>query len=191
MERTDNEIMLAVRAGATEQLGLLFERHHGALFAFFYRMTGERSVSEDLVQEVFLKMLRYRASFHDDSQFRGWMYQIARNARIDDLKKRGPQTYIPVEAVEIGGCEHPFEAGNMLLERALLALPEQKREILILARYQEMKYEEIAALLGIDAGTVKGRVHRAMKELREVFFKMSGEKSKCDVKKSANILRTI
>ena len=70
-----------------------------------------------------------------------------------------------------------------LLHQALLALPEDKREILILARYEEMKYETIAAALQIEVGAVKVRVHRALRELRALFLKMAGEEAKCDVKK--------
>ena len=77
-----------------------------------------------------------------------------------------------------------------VLQRALLALPEDKREILILARYEEMKYEAIAALLQIEVGAVKVRVHRALRELRAVYLRMSGEEPKCDVKKPKTILRS-
>ena len=197
MDLTDNQVMLAVKAGDTEQFGILFERHHEALFAFFFRMTGERTASEDLVQEVFLRMLRYRATFRDDSQFRAWMYQAARNVRFDDVKDRKPIAPLPLTEIREQnspswpGRENQIERRAVLLERALLALPEQKREVLVLARYKGMKHEEIAALLGIEPGAVKVRVHRAMKELRELFLKMSGEKSKCDVKKSLNTLRII
>jgi RNA polymerase sigma factor (sigma-70 family) len=195
MELTDNQIMLAVKAGELEQLSVLFERHHASLFGFFYRMTGERAASEDLVQEVFLRMLRYRDTFHRESQFRGWMYQIARNLRIDDLRKRQSEVSLSREPTEnrSGGSAWKTDCSeySILLEQALLALPNEKREVLVLARYQEMKYEEIADLLGIGVGAVKVRVHRAMKELRELVLKMSGEKSRCDVKKSSNTLRTI
>jgi RNA polymerase sigma-70 factor (ECF subfamily) len=78
-----------------------------------------------------------------------------------------------------------------MLHQALLALPEEKRELLILARYEEMPYETIAALLELDVGTVKVRVHRAIRELRTLFLKVSGEKTECDVKKSSTILRSI
>jgi len=77
-----------------------------------------------------------------------------------------------------------------VLQRALLALPEDKRELLILARYEELKYEAIAAMLQIEVGAVKVRIHRAIRELRVLFMKMSGEEKKCDVKKSNKILRS-
>ena len=78
-----------------------------------------------------------------------------------------------------------------LLQRAMAALPAEKREVLVLSRYQEMKYEQIAELLGCEVGTVKVRVHRAMRELREVFFKLSGEKASWNAKKSETSLRII
>ena len=83
-----------------------------------------------------------------------------------------------------------FEAQLSVLHRALLSLPEDKRELLILARFEEMKYETIAEVLSIEVGTVKVRVHRAMRELRALFLKMSGEEAKCNVKKPNTILRS-
>jgi len=194
MELNDDTLMRAARDGDIGQFGVLFERHHGRLFEFFYHMTGDRSVSEDLVQEVFVRMLRYRSTFSDQSHFKSWMYQIARNARINHFKKHGSER--ASGATEVAAATRHLvhrqieQAQHMaILERALLKLPEDKREILILARYQEMKYEQIAELLGIEVGAVKVRVHRAMAELREIFLGMSGEKTKCDVNKSANMLR--
>src|SRR6185295_20196098 len=87
MEPTDLELMLAVRNGNLEKLGILFDRHQQSLFNYFYRLSGDAASSDDLVQEVFLRMLKYRRSFRQDSQFRAWMYQIARAARIDRFKK--------------------------------------------------------------------------------------------------------
>jgi len=77
-----------------------------------------------------------------------------------------------------------------LLQRALLRLPEDKRELLVLARFQELKYEQIGSLLAIDVGAVKVRVHRAMSELREIVQKMSSERTKWNVKKPVKLSRT-
>jgi RNA polymerase sigma-70 factor, ECF subfamily len=191
MELTDKTLMLAVKSGDLEQFGMLFERHHHAIFAFFYRMTAEASASEDLTQEVFIRMLKYRNTFGEDSEFRGWMYQIARNLRADHFRNRRPEAAL-LEELQMARDASPsqrfeHEQRVAILHRALLALREDKRELLILARYEEMKYEEIASLLSIEVGAVKVRVHRALRELRELFFKMSGEESECDVKKPTTI----
>src|SRR5690348_11687708 len=83
----DEDVMLRVRNGEGEMLGVLFERYHEALFSFYVRLMGDRAVSDDLVQEVFLRILRYRDTYQPGTPFRPWMYQIARNARIDHYRK--------------------------------------------------------------------------------------------------------
>ena len=80
--------MLTVRDGDLDKLGVLFDRHHKLLFNFFLRLTSSREASEDLVQEVFFRMLKYRHSYRGSSQFSFWMFQIARNARIDYFRKK-------------------------------------------------------------------------------------------------------
>ena len=189
--------MRAVRNGDVEKLGLLFERYHRAVFDFFARMTGNRAVSEDLVQDVFFRILKYRNTFRAESHFKTWMFQIARNVRVDYYKKHGSEraafeskeelcsdSALPIEKLE-------EDERTRLLECALLRLQPEKREILVLSRYQDMKYEEIAELLGCELGTVKVRIYRAMQELRDIFFKLSKEKPLCSVKKSVSNLRTM
>ena len=80
--------MLAVRDGDVERIGVLFDRHHRMLFNFFLRLTANRGLSEDLVQEVFFRMLKYRQTFQAGTNFTAWMYQIARNAHLDQSRKR-------------------------------------------------------------------------------------------------------
>ena len=195
MLMTDNSLMLAVRDGDVDRFGELFQRHHDRIFAFFYRMTADPAASEDLAQEVFVRMLKYRSTFGGDSDFRGWMYQIARNLRADHFRKRQAET-LAIQETRIDHQPPPSQQIERheqlsLLQRALLALPEDKRELLILARYEEIEYETLATILSIDAGAVRVRVHRALRELRALFLKMSGEDAKCDVKKPKTILRNI
>ncbi len=86
----DEQVMAQVREGRVEMLAILFERHHVRLFNFFLRLTAERSLSEDLVQEVFLRILKYRHTYRGDSKFTTWMYQIGRNAHIDHPARPTP-----------------------------------------------------------------------------------------------------
>jgi RNA polymerase sigma-70 factor (ECF subfamily) len=171
---TDEELMLQVRDGAGEMLGVLFDRYHTPLYGFYSRLTGDRGLSEDLVQEVFLRILRYRQSYRPGTPFRAWMYQIARNARVDHLRKTRPQTELdpemPSPLPQTDAAQQEQE--TRLLHRALMSLPEEKREILILARFQELKYDEIARLVGCELITVRVRVHRALQELREAFHQL-------------------
>src|SRR5438445_13108934 len=82
----DEDLMLRVRDGAGETLGVLFDRYQTALFNFYSKLTGDRTLSEDLVKEVFLRILKYRQSYRLGTLFRAWVYQIARNARIDHFR---------------------------------------------------------------------------------------------------------
>jgi RNA polymerase sigma factor (sigma-70 family) len=167
----DEDLMLEVRNGAGETLGVLFDRYHAPLFNFYSKLTGDRTLSEDLVQEVFLRILRYRQTYQPGTPFRAWIYQIARNARVDHYRKSPRHiTFEPEMAPPVmpkDSAQQSEEAA--LLHRALMQMSEDKREILILSRFQELKYEEIARLLGCELGTVKTRIHRAIQELRQTF----------------------
>ena len=173
---TDELLMRAVRSGDCGQLGRLFERYHTPLFDFLSRTTGDRAASEDLVQDVFVRILKYRHTYRDDSCFETWMFRIARNARADYFRRRHSALTVALdaEAEPTSTGVDPAEAldrstNEERLKRALMRLPDDKRDLLVLARYRGMKYEQIGSLLEIDVGTVKVRVHRAMKQLRGLF----------------------
>jgi len=170
----DEDLMLQVRNGEAEMLGVLFDRYQKPLFNFYVKMTQDRAVSEDLVQDVFLRILRYRQTYRPGTPFRTWMYQIARNARLDQARRVNPETPFASEPAAPISVSDPAQQKQeaLLLQRALMQLPEDKREILILSRFQELKYEEIAGLMGCQVGTVKVRVHRALQQLREIFHQL-------------------
>ncbi len=194
---TDESLMLAVRDGDVAKLGLLFERHHVSLFDFLNRMTGDRVAAEDLVQEVFVRILKYRATYQDSGAFKAWLFRIARNARADHFRRRPS-----VEPLADADLERPEQAPGPFrqlernrdvarLKRALLMLSDDKRELLVLARYQDMKHEQIADVLGVEVGTVKVRLHRVVRELREIFLRLPDESPSCDVKTSTRTLQII
>ncbi len=177
---SDNKLMEDVKNGKVEKMAVLFEKHHVSLFNFFMRLTGNRNISEDLVQEVFMRMLKYRVTYQGRSKFTLWMYQIARNAHIDYLRKKkdalplDEQWSDPITTED--SPEEKLEGGQevQLLRQALARLPLKKREVLILSRYQNLKYKEIAELMDCHIGTVKAHVHRAIKELGKIYFELQG-----------------
>jgi RNA polymerase sigma-70 factor (ECF subfamily) len=177
---TDEQLMCQVRDGQLSRLGELFERYHVSLFHFFQRLSGNRQFSEDLVQEVFLRILRFRHTFRDDSAFPTWMYQIARNARVDALRRQHNESALNEEFDQRSDEAPHAESRAMarqqeaLLRAALARLGEEQRELLVLSRYQDLKYHQIAELLDCEPGTVKTRVFRAMAELRRIFFDLTG-----------------
>lgn len=178
MSPTDNELMEQVRDGRVEKLAVLFERYQTMLYNFFLRLTGDRAASEDLVQEVFMRVLKYRAGYMGDSRFNVWLFQIARNAHVDHLRKRKTALPLDEQYAETPGREprpdSAYEAGQEaeLVRRALDRLPAPKREILVLFRFQNLKLREIAELTGVQVGTVKAQVHRALKDLGRIYLEL-------------------
>jgi RNA polymerase sigma factor (sigma-70 family) len=183
---TDNALMAQVSNGEVAKLAVLFERHHRPLFRYFVSMNRNRELSEDLVQDVFFRMLRYRASYDPAQSFTAWMYQIARNASVDQAQKRKAEV-VGIDEFEdrrmepVSSAPGPEESAAkgqnlVLLRRALDRLPSDKRELLVLSRFQNMKYEQIAEVLGCEPGTVKVRVFRAMRALEQAYFAVSEER---------------
>jgi RNA polymerase sigma factor (sigma-70 family) len=148
----DEELMFLVRNGVAEMLGVLFDRYQSPLFNFYCKLTGDRVVSEDLVQDVFYRILKYRKTYQPGSPFRTWMYQIARNARIDYAKRQRTEVEVEGERSPSTPSEDPVQHDQetAMLHRALMQLSEEKREVLVLSRFQELKYEEIAQLQGCE-----------------------------------------
>jgi len=184
---TDNALMAQVSAGELPKLAVLFERHHRGLFRYFVSLNRDRELSEDLVQDVFFRILRYRASYDPAKAFTAWMYGIARRASVDRARERRADV-IEIEAfterrgelvsAAPGPEERAVKGQNLgLLQRALDLLPAEKREILALSRFQEMKYEDIAAVLNCEVGAVKVRVYRAVRALEQIYLTLEKEKA--------------
>jgi RNA polymerase sigma-70 factor (ECF subfamily) len=172
-----------VRNGRTQALATLFERHHARLYRYCLRMTGLRASAEDLVQDVFMKMLKYKATFRNDSEFLPWMFGIGRNACLAHLRRAAADRVPDRESSALPSSDDQVaddpvgDEQSEIMRRALLELPVERREVLVLSRYEFKTYEEIATTLGCSVGAVKVRVHRAMKQLREIYLNLAGEPS--------------
>lgn len=180
---SDHDLMLAVRDGELDALGELFERHHGPLFGFLAKLTGQRTAAEDIAQTVFQRMLKYRHTYRDDGSFTAWMYHLARRSAADHFRKASaaptatdPQvlTDHPDTAPHAG--EHAATRDeHALLHVALNRLHRDDREVLLLSRFQELSFAEVANILECSAGAAKVRAHRALRELRDIFLSLQRE----------------
>ena len=179
----DEQVMQEVRAGNVGRLELLFDRHNRPLFRYFMHLTSNRALSEDLVQDVFFRILKYRHTYQPETSFRAWMYQIGRNVFMDQAGKRKAEVALPENAGELSAGDAPPDRQyqnkeeTALLHRALAALPREKREVLVMSRFLDLKYEEIASVLKCEVGTVKVRVYRALRELGDRFYALGGERA--------------
>jgi RNA polymerase sigma-70 factor (ECF subfamily) len=166
--------MLAWQAGEEAAFDRLVTAYSGRLFALFTRFLGPVPEREDMVQETFLRVLRAREGYQPTARFSTWLYRIAFNLSVNRSERTRPTTSLDA---------HPFappaqpsdEPPESHLERddvvravraAIAALPETQRAALILARYEELSFAEIAVVLGSTEKAVKSLVHRARENLR-------------------------
>jgi len=173
---TDNQIMMDVKSDNFDKLGILFERHKKNLFGFFYKITYDRDLSEDMIQDVFIRILKYRESFRGYGKFSTWMYSIAHNISIDHFRKQknlkeDPEVLNNVESYDYQQYIIKNEELD-ILNRAMFKLVPEKREILILSKIDGLKYKELGGILNCSETAVKVRIFRALKELRDIYSKM-------------------
>ena len=169
--------MLKVKTGDLDRMGLLFERHYKPLFGFLYRMSSDRENSEDMAQNVFLRMIKYRHTYKGEGEFKTWMYHLARNVLNDFYKSKAKRSDSEIKdnLLSEDTTQINLEKNEQvaLLNTALNKLSEEHREILVLSRYQELDYSEIASILNITEANVRVKIHRAMTQLKSMFHKLA------------------
>jgi RNA polymerase sigma-70 factor (ECF subfamily) len=179
----DNALMLQVQQGKLGVLAELFEHNHVALYHYFLRMGNSPAQSEDLVQDTFMKVMVYRDSFNGSASFKAWLYGIARNTAADQFRKsqRWPESKDPSSLEQAAEKtlhdEIERQQRHDRFAQALALLPTELREILVLHRYQQLQYDEIAALLNCNLNTLKARMRKAVHELHQQYATLTGEAS--------------
>jgi len=176
----DHEIMLSVRDGDVQRLGQLFGKYSKGLYNYFQLQIKDRLKSEDLVQDVFYNILRYRHTYRDGANFKVWMYTIARNEKINYFRNNKLLTAdINHEQSNEGDSnpeddlEHKTDIDRLNI--ALKRITPDNRELIILSRFNGLPYSQIAEITDCTIGAVKVRMYRAIKELKDQYFKIAGE----------------
>lgn len=170
--------MLSVRDGNIDDLDELFNRHHVTVYNYFLRLTRCRAGSEDLTQEVFLRILRFRHTYHGKGSFVAWMFQIARNVGIDFFRKNKHNStwddqYNEIESKDPSPLDHVSHNQEIeLLHQALQRLPMKHRELIVLSRFEHLSVKEMAQLFKCPVNTIKVRIHRAIKELSTIYYQL-------------------
>jgi len=165
--------MLAIATGKLELMTILFERYHVRIYNFFKKMTQNKMVSEDLTQEVFIKVIKYRNSYNNGN-FAAWIYTIARNIFSSHYQKTKKERSIIIDDDKLESNEKIVSDSKQEeldhLQKALLKLSNSDRELIVMHRFQEIKYQQIAEIIGSSENAVKVKVHRALKKLKEIYF---------------------
>ena len=184
MDRDDVELLLRLKDGDTAAFAGIVERFERRLIGYFYAMSSDRQVAEDCAQEVFLRVYRSREHYTPDASAATFIFRIARNYWIDRYRsKRSRATESSLEIddpdereerstpMHMSAADRPDSLvegaeDEVRLERALETLSPAQRSVIELGVRQGLRYEEVAAILGIPVGTVKSRVHAAIGALR-------------------------
>lgn len=178
--KSDEALAVEAKRGSEEAFRELVERFHRPVYALIVRIVRQPELAEDLSQETFLKAWKALARFDPERRFSSWIFKIAHNSALDELRRGGLET-VSLDAPFAGDDEPPElpadlaaenpllrtlarESGR-LLERAIARLRPAYRGILLLRFAQEMSYDEIAEVLGLPLGTVKIHIFRARAEL--------------------------
>ena len=178
---SDLELLERYRRGDARAMDRLVERHAGAVYAFARRMVGDGPLVEDLVQEVWLKVLRGTSGFDGRSRFTTWLFAVTRNACLDHARRRRRAPVVeeaadaPADGAGVDGLADPSPPVidrvarrelSGLLEQAVAALPLEQREVFLLREQTDMSFQEISAALGVPRDTVKSRMRYALGHVR-------------------------
>ena len=183
MARSDVQLMLDVKAGDDESFDLLLQKYRSPLVNFLGRMVRDRATAEDLAQEVFLRVYRARKQYSPSAKFTTWMFRIATNLALNSLRdNRHQRMEVSIDAPasddedarprELPGREmrideHMIERDRIeLIQRAVASLPEKQRAAVLLHKYQEMDYADIAKVLECSESALKSLLFRAYESLR-------------------------
>ena len=167
--------MRQVRDGDVAQLEVLWLRHGETVHRLCARLVAP-DAADDLVQETFLRALRYRSSWRGNGSVAGWLLRIARNA-CNDHRTRERKEQAAVTEWQEPGTQLQADRRADLLATALERLPPDRREIIALARWHDLPSERIAEILGCSPGAVRVRLHRALRELGEIIRTLELEPS--------------
>ncbi len=170
---SDEELMILVSNGNLDMMSILFDRYHVRIYNFLLKMTRDQDVSQDITQEVFYKALKYRTSYKK-GKFSSWIYTIARNVFSDHYQKKKNKDQrlddIHYKTVDKQTNTVDDEEIKEQLHLALMKLSHSDRELIIMNRYQGIKYREIAEIMDSTEGAVKTKVHRAIHKLKECYL---------------------
>jgi RNA polymerase sigma factor (sigma-70 family) len=181
---SDEQLIQWVADGDASCLGTLFERHHRGVYQYCLQLTRSPATSEDLVQDVFLKLLQKASSFRGDGSCKAWIFNIARNFAFDYLRRAERRT----TSVDDEGDESAAllvdhrsteqvaaaEQNLSLVARALAEIPAAAREVIWLGRFVFEDYDDLARALGCTVSAARVRMHRAMQQLNATFTRMNG-----------------
>jgi len=189
---SDEQLMSKVKMGEVAAFEILFARYQQPLFNFILRMLGDFHKAEDIFQETFLRVFRHAHKYDESYRFSPWLYQIARNLCLEEIRRQRKVETLPVD--EEDDCQ-PIELwdkntpdgqlevaeAEQIVQSAILRLSEQQREVFILRENHGLSYDEISQITNLSVSAVKSCLHRARMVLKEMLtpYLKSGKIPSC------------
>ncbi|MFA6383136.1 MAG: RNA polymerase sigma factor [Parcubacteria group bacterium] len=181
----DNELIDLVRETEPERYAEIIERYQGKLFAYLYRLVGNREEAEDLLQDVFIKAYKNLHSYDSSRKFSSWIYRIAHNEAVNYIKRKSLKRFISWE--DISSTKDKLESSSTEdgaddawirkeaiddVDQAINGLPIKYKQVLLLRYFSDKSYEEVGEILGKPVNTVGTLINRAKKKLSEEMEKL-------------------
>lgn len=167
---SERELVEGIQHGSQDALAAAYEQYSDGVFAYCLRILADRQLAEDVLQETFLKVGQHARSIQRNESFRSWIFRIARNEALMQLRKRHLDDELDDGSVWSEETPHEqFVAleRSQIVNRLLDSLKREYREVLVLLVYENMSYAEIAAITGATESSVKSRIFRARKAMME------------------------
>ncbi len=170
-DQSDEIIMQSVANGNLDAMTILFDRYHEWIYNFLYKMKPDAPFCEDLTQNVFYKALRYRSSY-SGGKFASWIFTIARNLFHDQIEKEKRRSNVSLDNLAIVDEDSREDLSDEVkrLHAVLNKLKDDEKELIVMSRFQGMKYQQIAEVIGSNETAVKTRIHRVIKKMKSLYF---------------------
>lgn len=186
----DNELLNRYLNGDLESFLVLFRKYRKPLYNFILRNIGANDLAEDLLQDVFLRVIQGAKGFKNESKFSTWLYTIARNRCIDQLRRNKPrnQEYLDEPKKDHNQRDNPNpkrqfsnrqpsvdrQASRQQIQQeialAVESLPLEQREVFLMRQLQQLPFSEISKIIGVSENTIKSRMRYALERLREALI---------------------
>ena len=167
---SDEYIMGKVKSGNIDYMTVLFNRYNNQILNYFFRLLNNLEDSQDLTQTVFFRLIKYKTSFNQSQCFKSWIYQISKNVLNNHLqsnmiKSQNVEILNQLPAKELSECRNDEK-----LYQSINSLSDEYKELIVLSKFQGLKYKEIAEMFSTTEASIKNKVFRALDKLRTIYF---------------------
>lgn len=162
--------MEKVKSGNIEYMTEIFNRYNNQILNYFFQLSRNLEDSQDLTQSVFLRLLKYRTSYNQTQSFKSWIYRISKNVlnnyyHLNKVKSENTEILNQLPDTSLSDSEN-----DVKLYRSIDLLSVEYKELIVLSKFQGLKYKEIADMFSTSEASIKNKVFRALNKLRIIYF---------------------